>query len=350
MKTTHRVICGDARDMAELESSSVDLIVTSPPYPMIQMWDETFSMMNTEIEEALNAADGPQAFELMHQELDCAWRECHRVLKEGGIICINVGDATRTVGEEFRLYPNHSRVLTTLTALGLRVLPWIIWRKPTNAPNKFMGSGMLPPGAYVTLEHEFILIARKGNRRLFASGEERSRRRQSAYFWEERNQWFSDVWTDLTGTSQPLQSETTRSRSAAFPVELPYRLIQMFSIRGDTVLDPFAGVGTTLVAAVITARHSIGIEIEAGLIPLILRRLVDGVELGQQTVQQRYRAHVQFLRQRDSTKTPPRYHNRSLDVDVMTSQETDMVWVVPVSAQTAEDGTVIIDYEPFKVE
>ena len=125
---------------------------------------------------------------------------------------------------------------------GFTSLPDILWRKPTNAPNKFMGSGMLPAGAYVTYEHEYILIFRKGGKRAFDRPPRRRQlRRRSAYFWEERNVWFSDVWTDLTGDAPGSRRRETRARSAAFPFELPYRLIQMFSVYGDTVLDPFAG-------------------------------------------------------------------------------------------------------------
>jgi site-specific DNA-methyltransferase (cytosine-N4-specific) len=98
-------------------------------------------------------------------------------------------------------------------------LPLILWRKQTNSPTKFMGSGMLPPCGYVTLEHEFILIFRKGNRRGFEKVSDKNTRTQSALFWEERNRWFSDVW-DFKGTRQLLEHRTSRERSAAYPFEL----------------------------------------------------------------------------------------------------------------------------------
>jgi DNA modification methylase len=119
--------------------------------------------------------------------------------------------------------------------LGFSALPAILWRKQTNAPNKFMGSGMMPPGAYVTLEHEYILILRKGNKREFTSIKEKQNRRESAFFQEERNFWFSDVWMDLKGTTQNLFDNKATERSAAYPFELPYRLISMFSVKSDTV-------------------------------------------------------------------------------------------------------------------
>ena len=80
--------------------------------------------------------------------------------------------------------------------LGFQSIPLILWRKQTNAPNKFMGSGMLPAGAYVTLEHEYILVLRKGSKREFKKAEEKRNRHESAIFWEERNIWYSDIWMD----------------------------------------------------------------------------------------------------------------------------------------------------------
>ena len=149
----HDIIIGNAKRMDSIGSNSVQLVVTSPPYPMIEMWDEIMGSQNPEITKALKKEDGSLAFELMHQELDKVWEEVYRVLTPGGFACINIGDATRTINDEFALYPNHSRILSAFLKLGATNLPNIIWRKQTNAPNKFMGSGMLPSGAYVTLEH-----------------------------------------------------------------------------------------------------------------------------------------------------------------------------------------------------
>ena len=116
-----------------------------------------------------------------------------------------------------------------LLDIGFSALPDILWRKQANTPNKFMGSGMLPAGAYVTLEHEYILIMRKGPKREFKTEGERVNRRESALFWEERNIWYSDVWTDIKGEKQDFVIPVSRSimhrppvprlRSAAFPYE-----------------------------------------------------------------------------------------------------------------------------------
>ncbi len=160
MKTTVRVIAGAAQHVEGVPPHSVDLVVTSPPYPMIEMWDGVFGEQDSRILERLAAGRGLEAFEIMHSLLDSVWRECDRVLKPGGMICINIGDATRTVDSNFQLYSNHSRVLRAFFRHGYTALPDILWRKQTNAPNKFLGSGMLPVGAYVTYEHEYILILR----------------------------------------------------------------------------------------------------------------------------------------------------------------------------------------------
>src|SRR3989338_8311421 len=144
-----------AAALSSIPDSSADLVVTSPPYPMIAMWDDIFAQQNPEIKAALEEKNGARAFELMHQELDKVWTELRRVLKKGGMACINIGNATRTIDGTFQVYNSHARILQHCTKMGFQSLPAIIWRKPTNAPNKFMGSGMLPPGAYVTMEHEF---------------------------------------------------------------------------------------------------------------------------------------------------------------------------------------------------
>lgn len=167
MQTTHQIYFKNAKSMSALPVSSIDLVVTSPPYPMIEMWDDLFADQYPSIGDALKNRKGLLAFELMHNLLDEIWNEVYRVLIPGGTACINIGDAARTIDGNFMLYPNHSRILTGLLKTGFAVLPVILWRKQTNAPNKFMGSGMLPSGAYVTLEHEYILIVRKGPKREF---------------------------------------------------------------------------------------------------------------------------------------------------------------------------------------
>jgi len=309
--------------MHELESNVVDLVVTSPPYPMIEMWDAEFGRTDPAIPEALDRGDGAHAWELMHRSLDAVWRECARVVRAGGFICVNVGDATRSVGDSFRLYTNHARITATLEDLGMHSLPAVHWRKPTNAPTKFLGSGMLPGGAYVTLEHEYILIFRKGDRRKFDRADAQ-RRRESAFFWEERNVWFSDVW-DLKGVRQPLAESGARARSGAFPVELATRLISMYSLQGDTVLDPFLGTGTTIIAAMATGRNSVGYETVAALGPVIRDGILAAASITRDITASRFRRHAEFVSERVCRGgTPLRHVSKIYGFPVMTRQEAEI--------------------------
>ena len=326
LKTHHSIIVGDAGDGCGIESESVDLVVTSPPYPMIEMWDSLFCGQNGKIRKSLDSRDGMQAFELMHTDLDRSWRQLWRVLKPGGFACINIGDATRKLGDDFCLYPNHARILQCLTTLGFQVLPDILWRKQTNSSTKFMGSGMLPAGAYVTLEHEYILIVRKGGRRVFGSEEERSVRRQSALFWEERNEYFSDVWMDLKGTVQRLANGASRARSGAFPFELAYRLINMYSVKGDRVLDPFAGTGTTLIAAMTAGRNSTGIEIDASFLPTIQASVDPLVQFSNRRMARRLNDHLDFVAERRAQGKPLKHTNRFYGFPVVTNQEKSLLF------------------------
>ena len=339
MRTEHRVLSGDARDLSAIHDASVALVVTSPPYPMIQLWDELFSKLAPESQIALDAEDGNVAFEAQHRALDQIWTELPRVLAPGGIVCLNIGDATRTVGGRFQLYPNHSRIVTAFQALGFDVLPDILWRKPTNAPNKFMGSGMLPAGAYVTYEHEYILVLRWGAKREFRSAAEKEQRRRSAFFWEERNLWFSDLWSDLRGTTQILEAPEARSRSAAFPFELAYRLIQMYALQEDLVLDPFLGTGTTAAAALASGRSSVGVEYDPGLLPIIEATLKRGPELGRQRAEERLRDHLAFVEQRREAGKEPRHENEPYGFAVTTKQEGALEFVAPVALEAISKGS-----------
>ena len=312
--------------MTQIPTGSIDLVVTSPPYPMIEMWDEMFGEENQKIHEALDTENGALAFELMNQELDRIWNEVFRVLTDGGIACINIGDATRKIGQHFQLYPNHSRILHHCRSLGFQDLPCILWRKPSNAPNKFMGSGMLPPGAYVTLEHEYILILRKGGIKKFNTEEDKINRRKSAFFWEERNVWFSDMWVGLTGVGQKISNlnDDLRKRSAAYPFELAYRLINMFSVKGDTVLDPFFGTGTTMIAAMVSARNSIGYEIEQNFSDLISDKTMDIVKFSEKQISKRLRDHKEFITSRLEAGKEIKYINHYYKFPVITRQEENL--------------------------
>ncbi len=327
MQTSHTFRVWDSRKLDCLDDECINLVVTSPPYPMIKMWDTVFSGLNREVGEALEGGNFKAAFELMHCELDMVWKELYRVLCRGGIACINIGDAVRTTGERFTLFTNHHRIIDAFLQVGFDALPLILWRKQTNAPNKFMGSGMLPAGAYVTLEHEYILIFRKNGKRIFKKEEEKERRRESAIFWEERNKWYSDLW-DFKGVRQTFKTgSSSRSRSAAFPFELPYRLINMHSIYGDTILDPFAGVGTTMLAAMACARNSLGFDNDSELVDSMDRKIYGPglvADLNRR-IKTRQEEHDNFLIEYNKKKgSNPGYVNQPHQIPVVTKQELNL--------------------------
>ncbi len=282
MLTEHKIILGNSQQMLELQDSSVHLMVTSPPYPMIKMWDGLFAEADPKIRKLWqkleidgNEETVRQIYDCMHDYLGKVWKETHRVLVDGGMACINIGDATRTVNGKFQLYPNHSRITEICEKIGFTTLPYILWKKPTTKPKykgkgAFLGSGFLPPNAYVTLDCEFILLFRKGNLRKFLPNDKL--RYESAFKKVERDEWFSQIWA-LKGTRQSV-SELER-RSASYPDEIADRLIKMFSIRGETVLDPFLGSGTTSKIALQNERNSIGYETDPNLIPIITKKIGD---------------------------------------------------------------------------
>lgn len=348
--TSHKIVIGAAQNMKQLKDNSIGLVVTSPPYPMIEMWDEILTKQNEEIGEALESGNGSLAFELMHCELDKVCAEINRVLIDGGFACINIGDATRTINQEFALYPSHARIISAFQKLGMPNLPNIIWRKQTNAPNKFMGSGMLPAGAYVTLEHEWILIFRKGGKRKFKSNDEKLKRHESSFFWEERNIWFSDLW-DLKGVKQKIDTTEARTRSAAFPFIIPYRLINMYSVKGDTVLDPFLGTGTTTLAAIASERNSVGYEIDLNFLDIILDNIEKTpVNSLNRHIQSRIDQHSEFISQRisDPKKDEIKHFNKNLNVPVMTSQEKEIRFSYINKINVTDINSMVVEYSSHK--
>ena len=265
--------------MPELADDSVQLMVTSPPYPMIAMWDELFARSDPKIADLLNklGADGGeitvrQIYYAMHENLAKVWAETYRILVDGGIACINIGDATRSINGRFQVFPNHSRITETCEKIGFTTLPYILWKKLTTKPmykgkGAFLGSGFLPPNAYVTLDCEFILLFRKGKLRKFSPHDKE--RYDSAFTKAQRDEWFSQIWA-FKGVRQTA-SELER-RTAAYPEEIADRLIRMFSVKGETVVDPFLGSGTTTKVAMQNKRNSVGYEMDEKLLPVITRK------------------------------------------------------------------------------
>lgn len=324
MKTTETIILNaNSGFLPEIGDKSVDLVVTSPPYPMIEMWDELFAKINPSIKDDLLNFQGQVAFEKMHDILNKTWEECDRVLKDNGFVCINIGDATRTIDGNFSMYSNHTKIIEFFQKKGYSVLPDILWRKQSNSPNKFMGSGMYPAGAYVTYEHEYILIFRKGSKRTF-NEQSKLKRRKSAYFWEERNVWFSDLW-EIKGTSQVIETPiSARKRNASFPFEIPYRLVNMYSVEDDVVLDPFCGFGLTNLACICAKRNSIGVDIEKEIYNSALDNLSQAREKLNTIIEKRIIAHNAFISSLSDEKREKCYKNKNHNFLVKTKQEQEI--------------------------
>lgn len=257
-QTQHVIYEGDARDLSHIEDQSVHLVLTSPPYAHLKRYEEHPDQMGhiEDYDDFLN-------------ELDRVWGECKRVLVPGGRIACVVGDVciSRRKGGRHYVLPLSADIQVRARGIGLDVLTPIRWLKVANikleasSSARFLGKPNLPNGV-VKNDIEHILFMRKpgGYRKPTPEMEAASRISTDDYA-----DWFSPIWT-ISGAS-------TRAHPAPFPKPLAYRLIRMFSFAGDTVLDPFAGTGTTNLAAIEAGRNSIGIEIEPTYIDLIEKRL-----------------------------------------------------------------------------
>jgi modification methylase len=248
MQTTfHRLINGDARDLSFLKDMSVHLVVTSPPYWNLKRYNENSAQLGH-----------IQDYETFLAELERVWRHIFRILVPGGRLVCVVGDvcvARRHFGRHL-VFPLHADICVICRQIGFDNLNPIIWHKIANAsyevPNgsKFLGKPY-EPNAIIKNDMEFILMQRKpgGYRKPTEAQREASKLTK-----KEFDRWFQQIW-NITGAS-------TKHHPAPFPLELAIRLVRMFSFVGDTVLDPFCGTGTTMVAALRTGRNSIGVEID----------------------------------------------------------------------------------------
>jgi hypothetical protein len=164
-------------------------------------------------------------------------------------------------------------------------------------------------------------------------------------FWEERNRFFSDIWTDVKGTSQALAASELRKRSAAFPFEVAYRLVIMYSVRGDLVLDPFWGTGTTSVAAMASARNSIGLEIDADMeshLDVCTQSLCDRLN---RYIENRLARHLAFVDERMAADAPLKYRNAVYGFPVVTAQEKDLILNPLIRMKRSSRAEVHVDYD-----
>ena len=256
--TEHRIVFGDSRSLNEINDKSVQLIITSPPYWQLKDYGTEDQIgFNDSYEEYIN-------------NLNLVWQECYRVLSDGCRMCINIGDqfARSVYYGRYKVIPIRTEIIRFCESLGMDYMGAIIWQKATtmntSGGGAIMGSFPYPRNGILKMDYEFILLFKKlGN----APKPTAEQKRLSVISKEEWGQYFSSHW-NFNGVKQ-------YEHIAMFPEELPKRLIKMFSFAGETVLDPFAGSGTTSLAAKHLGRNSIGYEINKSFAPVIKSKLFE---------------------------------------------------------------------------
>jgi site-specific DNA-methyltransferase (adenine-specific) len=260
LPTLHRLIQGDARNLSFIRDGSIHLVVTSPPYWTLKVYNDSEGQMG-HIED----------YEHFLHELNRVWAEAWRVLVPGGRLVCVVGDVCLSRKENHgrhTVVPLHADICVQCRRLGFDNLNPIIWHKISNASyevsngSKFLGKPY-EPNAIIKNDIEFILMQRKPGGYRQPTAEQR---RLSMIPKDKFDQWFQQFWT-ITGAS-------TKEHPAPFPLELASRLVQMFSFTGDTVLDPFCGTATTMVAALKHGRNSIGVELDTAYCQQAAARLL----------------------------------------------------------------------------
>ena len=147
-----------------------------------------------------------------------------------------------------------------------------------------------------------------------------------------------------------MKNDATRLRSAAFPFELSYRLINMYSTKGDTVVDPFLGTGTTIFAAMATARNSIGFEIEPGFQDQIFSIKDTVIDTANDRIHQRIQRHVEFVRERSKEKGNPKYLNKHYKFPVITRQEIELFFNPLKTIERIDGNTMAVTYSDVPQE
>jgi DNA modification methylase len=256
LKMKHKIINGDCRHMTEVADNSVHLGITSPPYWQLKDY-------GTE-----NQIGYHDSYENYINHLNLVWKECYRVLHNGCRLCVNIGDQfARTVYYgRYKVIPIREEIIKFCENIGFDYMGAIIWQKVTTSNTTGggiqMGSYPNPRNGILKIDYEFILIFKKLGDAPKPTLEQKELSKMTNDEW---NTFFAGHW-NFGGARQD-------NHIAMFPEELPRRLIKMFSFIGETVLDPFAGSGTTSLAAKNLKRNSIGYEINSEIIPVIKTKL-----------------------------------------------------------------------------
>lgn len=252
----HTIINGDSRQMTELENNSVHLVITSPPYWQLKDYGSA------------NQIGFHENYESYINNLNLVWKECYRTLHNGCRLCVNIGDqfARAVYYGRYKVIPIREEIIKFCENIGFDYMGAIIWQKVTTSNTTGggvqMGSYPYPRNGILKLDYEFILIFKKLGDAPKPTQEQKELSKMTADEW---NTYFAGHW-NFSGARQ-------NSHIAMFPEELPARLIKMFSFVGETVLDPFAGSGTTALAAKNLDRNSVGFEINPEFIPIIKEKL-----------------------------------------------------------------------------
>lgn len=234
-----RIFCKTSEKMEELPDNSVHLMVTSPPYNVGKEYDKNLTLKE------------------YRSFLKRVWSEVKRVLVPGGRACINVANLGRKP-----YIPLHSYIIEDMLDLGFLMRGEIIWNKASSgSPSTAWGSWLSAKNPVLRDVHEYILVFSKGTFRRESLG------RKSTISKEEFLEFTKSVWT------LPSESAKKVGHPAPFPVELPYRLIQLYTFEGEVVLDPFMGSGQTAIAAIKTKRHYVGYEINEEYVKLAEKRI-----------------------------------------------------------------------------
>ncbi len=237
-KYLNQILCKSSESMDELPNNSVHLMVTSPPYNVGKEYDEnlTLSKYLCFLEKVFN--------------------EVYRVLVPGGRACINVANLGRKP-----YIPLHSYIIQIMEQIGFIMRGEIIWDKQVGGGTAW-GSWLSPSNPVLRDQHEYILIFSKETLK-----RENSQNKKATINREEFLEFTRSIW------KFPPESAKKVGHPAPFPVELPYRCIQLYTFENDIILDPFIGVGTTAIAALKTRRKFIGYEINSNYIELANNRI-----------------------------------------------------------------------------
>ncbi len=250
--TSHKVIIGDSRNMAELGNESVQLVITSPPYWQLKDYGSS---------KQIGFGD---SYERYVNNLNLVWSESYRVLSPGCRLCINIGDqfARSIYYGRYKVIPIRTEIIKFCETAGFDYMGAIIWQKVTTTNTtggaSIMGSFPYPRNGILKLDYEFILIFKKSG---LSPQPSKKIKENSKLTTDEWNKYFTGHW-NFNGVRQD-------KHLAMFPEELPKRLIKMFSFVDDVVLDPFLGSGTTTLAARGLDRNSVGYEINGKFLPII---------------------------------------------------------------------------------